>query len=137
MAVRSVLAQRDRGILERKFVKQVLQHEGHELVRAHQREIRSRLEQHSGKTLSTLKSWVHSNANASGELNVQHLKRQRFLDMKTRTTKAGLKVRKKQFPIHNRIVFGHLNNVIRQLKFGFTEAIQEQLKQDQKIEFDV
>ena len=52
----------------------------------------------------------------------------RFVDMKTRNTAKG-KVRKKQHPIHNRIIYGHYNNIIREMSFGFTEAAKEQLRQ--------
>ena len=137
MAVRETLANRDRGILERKFVNQVLNHEGNELVRAHKREIQSRLKQHSGKTLSSVQKLVQNNGEAGGTLAIQHQKRQRFLDMKTRTLKSGITKRKKAYPVHNKIIFGHLNNVIRQLKYGFTEAIQEKMKRNQTIELDV
>ena len=60
-------------------------------------------------------------------LTYQHLGRHRFVDMKTRNTKKG-KIRKKNHPIHNRIVFGHYNNIIRDLKYGFTDAVKEELK---------
>ena len=58
-------------------------------------------------------------------LSYQHLGRHRFVDIKTRNTKQGKK-RKKNHPIHNRIIFGHYNNIVRELKYGFTEAIKEE-----------
>lgn len=56
-----------------------------------------------------------------------HLKKHRFVDMKTRNTKNG-KVRKKPHPIHNRIIWGHYNNMIKEMHFGFTEAVKQQLR---------
>lgn len=60
-------------------------------------------------------------------LDYTHLKKHRFVDMKTRNTKKG-KVRKKPHPIHNRIIWGHYNNIIKELHFGFTNAIKEELR---------
>ncbi|SFU49174.1 hypothetical protein SAMN05216480_10550 [Pustulibacterium marinum] len=56
-----------------------------------------------------------------------HLGRHRFVDMRTRNTQEG-KRRKKNHPIHNKIIFGHYNNLIRELSFGFTEAVKEELR---------
>lgn len=61
------------------------------------------------------------------ELGFTHLKKHRFVDMKTRNTKSG-KVSKKNHPIHNKIIWGHYNNVIKELHFGFTNAIKEELR---------
>ena len=61
------------------------------------------------------------------EMGYTHLKKHRFVDMKTRTTKNG-KVRKKSHPIHNKIIWGHYNNVIKELHFGFTNAVKEELR---------
>lgn len=60
-------------------------------------------------------------------LEYTHLKKHRFIDMKTRKTKMGI-IRKKRHPIHNKIIWGHYNNIIKELHFGFTQAIIEELK---------
>lgn len=60
-------------------------------------------------------------------LDYTHLKKHRFVDMKMRTSKKG-KNRKKSHPIHNRIIWGHYNNIIKELHFGFTNAIKEELR---------
>jgi hypothetical protein len=60
-------------------------------------------------------------------LDHNHLKKQRFVDMKTRTSKNGTK-RKKSHPIHNKIIWGHYNNIIKELHFGFTNAVKEELR---------
>lgn len=51
----------------------------------------------------------------------------RFVDMKTRESRKG-KQRKKAHPIHNRIIWGHYNNIVRELAYGFTEAVKEELR---------
>ena len=64
---------------------------------------------------------------SNGKLTYKHDKRHRFVDMKTRNTPKG-KVRKKSHPIHNRIIWGHYNNIIKELHFGFTNAVKEELR---------
>lgn len=56
-----------------------------------------------------------------------HLAKHRFVDMKTRAVK-GQKKRKKNHSIHNKIIWGNYNNIIRELSFGFSEEIKEQLR---------
>ena len=60
-------------------------------------------------------------------LGYTHLKKHRFVDMKTRTRKKG-RNKKKSHPVHNRIIWGHYNNVIKELHFGFTNAVKEELR---------
>jgi DNA-binding cell septation regulator SpoVG len=55
-----------------------------------------------------------------------HLKQHRFVDMRSRKTKEGKK-KKKSHPIHNRIIMGHYNNIVKEMKFGFTDAVKESL----------
>lgn len=59
------------------------------------------------------------------------LKKHRFVDMKTRETKKG-KIKKKSHPIYNRVVFGHLPNIVRRLSFGYTDAVIQQMKELEK-----
>lgn len=127
------LAHRDKGILERKFVRQVLAEEGANLVQAHRKAIQSNLERHTGDTFSAVRHRVEHTGTAQGVLTVKHLKRQRFLDMKS-LSRDGKPIKTRSYKVHNSIIFGHLNNVIRQLSFGFTEAVREKLKHDQTIE---
>lgn len=52
----------------------------------------------------------------------------RFVDMKTRLSNGTIN-KKKNHPIHNKVVFGHLNNIIRELSFGFTDALKYEINQ--------
>jgi hypothetical protein len=63
---------------------------------------------------------------SGNRMDYDHMPRHRFVDMKTRQTKKG-KIRKKSHPNHNRILFGHANNVIKRLHYGYTEAVKEEL----------
>ncbi|WP_116787616.1 hypothetical protein [Flavobacterium psychrotrophum] len=51
----------------------------------------------------------------------------RFVDMKF--ISAGMeKHKKKVHPVYNKIIYGHYNNLIRELKYGFVDAVKEDLR---------
>ncbi|HLS11792.1 MAG TPA: hypothetical protein VK050_06485 [Flavobacteriaceae bacterium] len=66
-------------------------------------------------------------------LRYTHTPEHRFIDMKSRKTKKDGKKKKKHYPIHNRILFGHMNNIIRRLQFEYTDGIKKQLRNEYKI----
>jgi hypothetical protein len=67
----------------------------------------------------------------------------RFVDMKTRRAKSGYnpntrklkagKIRKKNFPIHNKPIYTHKRFIIRTLSFGFTEEVKNQYRELAKV----
>lgn len=62
------------------------------------------------------------------ELNYEHLKVHRFVDMRTRSRKDGTKQPKKSYAIHNRIVMGQYSQLTRELAYGFTQAVKDELR---------
>lgn len=60
------------------------------------------------------------------ELHYEHFAKHRFVDMRTRNV-HGKRKKKKYHPIHNRIVWGHFNNIVRELSYGFTEEVKREL----------
>ncbi len=133
MTARQKLKSRDQGILERKFVRKVLMDEGQEFVAGHRQAIK-RLLNSSGVLGGALSMQVSESGNTGGSLSISHAKRQRFLDMKTRKLTTGGTVRKKAYTIHNKELFGRLNNIIGQLSFGFTQSVKEKIQREQIIE---
>lgn len=108
-------------ILEGRFIRRVLQDVSKDIDAAQKKYISSRgfknSDWNSGRSFTV----------SENTLDYSHLKKNRFLDMKTRTSKTGKK-NKKFHPIHNRIIWGHYNNVIKELHFGFTNAVKEELR---------
>jgi hypothetical protein len=108
-------------ILERRFIRKVLQGTSKDIDQAQRKYISGRgfenNDWNSGRSFTV----------SENELGYTHLKKHRFVDMKSRNTKTGKK-RKKSHPIHNRIIWGHYNNVIKELHFGFTNAVKEELR---------
>lgn len=120
----SLIATRDkfsRDILERRFIRKVLQDVSKDIDTAQRQFLSSRGFENQ--------DWYSERGFAvrENEMAYTHLKKHRFVDMKTRSTKKG-KVRKKQHAIHNKIIWGHYNNVVKELHFGFTHAVQEELR---------
>lgn len=108
-------------ILEGRFIRRVLQDTSKDIDKAQRSYISGRGFENSawnsGRSFTVTQN----------ELGYTHLKKHRFVDMKTRTSSKG-KTRKKSHPIHNKIIWGHYNNVIKELHFGFTNAIKEELR---------
>ena len=108
-------------ILEGRFIRRVLQDTSKDIDQAQRAYI-------SGRGFEN-NDWNSARGFTvtENEMGYTHLKKHRFVDMKTRTSKKG-KNRKKSHPIHNKIIWGHYNNVIKELHFGFTNAIKEELR---------
>jgi hypothetical protein len=62
------------------------------------------------------------------EMEFEHLKVHRFIDMRTRKQKDGSSKKKKSYAIHNRIVMGQYSQLTKELAFGFTQEIKNQLR---------
>lgn len=108
-------------ILKGRFIKKVLTEQGKEILDAQAIEMRDR-----GFDTMEFYSKRRFVANTD-ELTITNLTVHRFVDMKTRKTKDGV-IRKKSHPIYNRIIYGHLNNIIRQISFGYSDAVIEEMK---------
>ncbi|WP_445458439.1 hypothetical protein [Flavobacterium sp. HNIBRBA15423] len=83
------------------------------------------------QTMSSFKSsfWNDRTFSVSnGELTYKHDKRNRFVDMRTRTSKNGTKQPKKARIVHNKIIWGQYNFLVRELAFGYTEAAKNEIK---------
>jgi len=62
------------------------------------------------------------------QMDYEHLKVHRFVDMRRRVDATGTPQNKKSHPIHNRIVMGQYSQLTKELAYGFTEAVKEQLR---------
>ena len=106
--------------LEKRFIAQVLEEEAKEIAEA------------QDKIFSRFKStdWKNNRSfNVKGTtLEETHLPKHRFVDMKTRNTRAG-KIKKRNYPVHNSIMYGHANNIVRGISFGFTEQVKADMKE--------
>ncbi len=107
-------------ILKGRFAKRVFSETGADIEKAQTRYMSSR-------GFESAEWDDRSFVTSDSALVMQHRMRHRWVDMKTRQTKNGKK-RKKNHAIHNKIMFGHYNNIVRDLKYGYTDAVIEELK---------
>jgi hypothetical protein len=108
-------------ILEGRFIRRVLQDTAKDIDQAQRSYISGRGFENSD--WNTKRGFTVS----QNELGYTHLKKHRFVDMKTRMSTKGI-IRKKSHPVHNKIIWGHYNNIIKELHFGFTNAVKKELR---------
>lgn len=113
----------NKNLLEDRFIQKILGEEGYNIKKA-QIEMMASRGFTSPELLSNIKTQVTGTT-----MTHTDLLRHRFIDMKTREVR-GQKKKVKSHPIHNRILFGHMNNVVRRLSFEFTEEAKKQIRQD-------
>ena len=108
----------DNIILERRFVRTVLREEGADILREQTRKM-------SRSGFKSRELFTDRKINATDTvLSYEHLAKHRFIDMKRRRTINGI-INKKNYAIHNRILYGFANNIVRRLSFGFTQSTRE------------
>lgn len=107
------------SMLEKRFIQSVLKQESEE-IRQDQNRIMSRFKSADWKTGRDFQV-------RDTTMEMTHLPKHRFTDMKSRNTKGG-RIKKKNHPIHNRILYGHANNIVRGIKFGFTEQVKQEMR---------
>lgn len=121
----SILTERKKtaqAVAEGRFISHVLKEKSQDL----DKDIKQRM------SSFTSSFWAKRNfAINDNKLTYTTLLVHRFQDMKTRKTKEGF-IKKKRTEMHNRPIYGHLNNIIRELSFGFTEAIKQQFLELEK-----
>jgi hypothetical protein len=110
------------AIAEGKFIDYVLRAESLEI----DKDVKQKMTSFSSAFWSNRNFATHNNI-----LTYTTLKKHRFLDMKTRQAENGV-VKKQHYEIHNKPIFGHFNNLVRELTFGFTDAVKAKFHQLEK-----
>lgn len=101
-------------------------------IRSKLKEVAQEIDKSQKKAISGFKSsfWHNNVFNVSdNQMTLLHDNRERFVDMRTRLGKSGNRNKKKNHPIHNKIIWSQYNYLTRQLAYGYTEAVKEELRQ--------
>jgi len=107
------------AIIEGRFINHVLTHEAKEL----DADIKKRISGFDSP------EWADYQFKAiENKLRYTHLKRHRYLDMKNRKSERGTR-KKKFYNIHNRVLYGHANEIVKELTVGLTDGVREQMAQ--------
>lgn len=106
-------------VLQGRFIKQVFQEEGRELMQSIDKVMRSR-------SFSNPSFYNRSITATEDSLIYDHALLNRFVDMRHNSIN-GNRVKRKAHPVHNRLLYGHANDIIYRLMYGFTEAVREDM----------
>lgn len=118
-----------RDLLEKRFIGKILKEEGEEFHMNQTQLMSSR-----GFTNTQFYNARDFQVLEDHKLLYTHPTVLRFVDMKSRTSKNGQKSKKKHHPIHNKPLFGMVNNMLRRLSFEFTDRMKATLRKEYNIE---
>ena len=105
--------------IEQKYIQRVLNKEATNIFKA-QEKVVSRFQASGAATINAKRRFVVSGST----LDVTHSILQRFIDMKYLRGN-----RKRVIPVHNKVIYGHFNNIINKLAFGLTDDVKALLSQ--------
>lgn len=123
MSATTLLTNRNKSILERRFIYNTLNANAKQWEATSQRLFNSF--NFKSNDIRSKRSFTVTD----DTLEYTHLMKERFIDMKRIQGRT-----KKQYPIHNKVVMGYFNNIIFQLQVGFTQSVKAQLAQELKIQ---
>ncbi|UOB16571.1 hypothetical protein [Abyssalbus ytuae] len=123
-AIETLKSRNNLKVLEQKYIERVLKDESTEINRAQERLISRFNVKKYVPEITQRKFRV-----VGTRLESTHPIRERFIDMR-RT--SG--VRQRPIPLHNKVIYGHFNNIINKLAYGLTEEIKQTIGQEYNIQ---
>jgi hypothetical protein len=116
-------------ILEKRFIGLILKEESQELNQSQIKLMNSR-----GFTNPAFFNDRGFQVLEDHKLQYTHPTVLRFIDMKSRSSKNGAKRKKISYNVHNKPLYGMVNNVLRRLQFEFTDKMKQMLSKNYNIE---
>lgn len=117
----SLLEKRSRtkeSVMEKTFIQNTLREEGEEIKKAQEQGMSTfSSDTRRGRSFSTNET----------TLLYKHDAKHRFIDMRKRNSKEGPK-KKKSYKIHNKPIYGVLNNIISRLSYGYTDEVKDRMR---------
>ncbi len=111
-----------------RFVKNVLEEEGRNMLRRQAAAISSTVESRSGHLLSARRIETASGADMDGRLSFIHPDYERYLDI------ARPAKRKRRRRIHNRYTFGAYSKIAERLMYEFTDEVATSIREQMAAE---
>ncbi|WP_162343234.1 hypothetical protein [Cyclobacterium salsum] len=119
------------AIIKKEFVRRILKEEAYRLERNQGLQMRKLLHFHTGTLESERDFHIHQEAGLDGKLTFKHKAYERFLDLKKKPQlKRGRRIKRKNYPIHNKFVFGHYYVIANRLMVDFTNDVAASLKRE-------
>jgi hypothetical protein len=117
MSIRENRNREYEAIIEGRFITHVLQKNSEEI----DDDITKRVAEFGSPLWDKRSFGVNANT-----LTYIHLKQHRFVDMKSRKSLRG-KRNKRSHAVHNKPLYGHANEIIRDLTVGLTQAVKDDM----------
>ncbi|WP_375585981.1 hypothetical protein [Cyclobacterium xiamenense] len=119
------------AIIKKEFVRRILKDEASRLERNQGLQMRKLLHFHTG-TLERERDFnINQDTELDGKLTFKHRAYQRFLDLRKKPKlKDGRRIKRKNYPIHNKFVFGHYYVIANRLMVDFTNDVAAGLKRE-------
>lgn len=118
----------DNDVLEKRFIGHILKEEAEELDQFQTQLMASRgfetTEFYNNRGFQVIDD---------NKLQYTHPVVLRFIDMKKRSSKNGQSKPKKSHPVHNKPLFGMVNNILRRLQFEYTDKMKKMLAKEYNI----
>jgi uncharacterized protein (UPF0335 family) len=123
-ASQTLASRTNKRIIEAKYIDEVLREEAIN-IKQEQNDVFNDFKEGGFGTIKSQRAFSVAN----NTLSHRHLIRQRFIDMKRIKGKG-----QKPVPVHNKIIWGHFNNIIFKLAYGFTEDVKQSIARNYQIE---
>ncbi|GHB44348.1 hypothetical protein [Mongoliitalea lutea] len=119
------------SIIKKEFVRRILQEESQRMEKNQLIQMRRLLNFHTNELVQGRELKVTQQDTMDGALSFRHKAYQRFLDLKKKPLiKRGQRIKRRNFPIHNRYVFGHYFSIANRLMVDFTNKVADGIKRD-------
>lgn len=123
MSATDTLQNRNKSIIERRYISNTLEETGDFIDTSQQRLFNNF--NFNSNDIRSKRSFIVTN----DTLEFTHLLKERFIDMKRLNGRD-----KKRYPIHNTVVIGYYNRLIRKLHFGLTQDVRASIANQLNIE---
>jgi hypothetical protein len=119
------------AIIKKEFVRRILKDETSRLERNQGLQMRKLLHFHTGTLERERDFTVQQQPGLDGKLTFRHKAYERFLDLKKKPKiMGGRRTKVKNYPIHNKFVFGHYYSIANRLMVDFTNEVAEEIRRD-------
>ena len=124
-AIQTLKSRDSNKLIERAFIKNILQEEVESLMKAQDRVFADAVDNRKIELARNNRSFNITDNTIVHKHNIQ----QRFIDMQR--TQYG---KQKALPVHNKILFGHFNEIIYRVSTNLTQAVRAQIANDLNLE---
>jgi len=118
------------SIIQKQFILHIMKEEGARLKRNQGLALKKKLHFRTGEIFSGRDITVSADGAMSANLKFRHKNYQRFLDIKRKVKTNDGKIKNRNYAIHNRYIWGHMNNIVDRAATEFTNTMVQFLRKN-------